>query len=356
METYDEILSRMKAKYEERTGTSPDDASDIGVRMKVLAGEVFELQAEYEYVKRQMFPDTAQGEYLDRHAAQRGLTRRSGTKARGEVTFYLETALSYDITIPQGTVVATRGESPERYITTQEIVIASGRTASLCTVEAMNEGKSGNAAAQEITVIVTPVSGITRVVNDYKLTDGSDVESDEQLRRRILDSFVNIPNGTNKAFYIQSALEVDGVRAAGAAAGVRGPGTLDIYIMSDDGEPSDKLKREVKSYLESLREINVDIEIGTLQRIPVNVYVNLSVKSGYEFSDVMQRVNSSIMEYFSLVGAGEDFYLSAVGDYIQHTEGVENYSFITILCSDKTIDDDCIAWPSSVSINERVIR
>ena len=40
MDTYDGILQRMREKYRVQTGHWPDDASDIGIRLKVLAGEL----------------------------------------------------------------------------------------------------------------------------------------------------------------------------------------------------------------------------------------------------------------------------------------------------------------------------
>ena len=65
METYDAILARMKEKFQELSGFSADDASDVGIRMKVLAGEVFSLWNGLEWLKRQAFPATAMGEYLE---------------------------------------------------------------------------------------------------------------------------------------------------------------------------------------------------------------------------------------------------------------------------------------------------
>ena len=339
METYEEILKRMTEKYEERTGTSPDNASDIGIRMRVLAGEVFSLQTEYEYVKRQIFPDTAQGEYLDRHAAQRGLSRRSAVPASGEVKFCLEAAHDYDIVIPQGTVVSTRGEDAQRFATVEEVTLTSGRLAVT--------------NADEISVIVTPVDQLLSVVNEYMFTGGSDEETDEQLRRRVLDSFVNIPNGTNKAFYIQSALEVEGVHAAGASAGVRGPGTLDIYVSDDEGNAGAELKARVKNHLQALREINVDIEVEELVPVPVDIYAVVSVKSGYDFSTVTDNINDAVHEFFSVIRAGEDFYLSDAGEYIEHAEGVENYTFQTIRCFDRPINENQIAVPGTLSIKQR---
>ena len=44
MESYEEILERMKNKFTELSGSNVNDDSDIGIRMKVLAGEIFSLQ------------------------------------------------------------------------------------------------------------------------------------------------------------------------------------------------------------------------------------------------------------------------------------------------------------------------
>ena len=45
METYEEILGRMQGTFEELAGYPADDASDIGIRLRVLAGEVSSLTA-----------------------------------------------------------------------------------------------------------------------------------------------------------------------------------------------------------------------------------------------------------------------------------------------------------------------
>ena len=143
METYSEILERMIEEYKMKTGTVPDRASDIGIRMEVLAGEIFTAQAEMNWLKNQMFPNTAEGEYLDLHAQQRGLTRKSGTKAVGTVEFSAEKTLSYDIGIPEGTVVATGGDDPVRFVTVEDTVIEAGEKTASVSVEALEEGLRG---------------------------------------------------------------------------------------------------------------------------------------------------------------------------------------------------------------------
>lgn len=353
MQTYEEILERMCEKYEEKTGNHPDKASDIGVRMEVLAGEIFSAQVQMEWLKNQMFPQTATGEYLDLHAKERGLTRKSGTKAVGEVTFYLPELLGYDIEVPKDTVCATTGENPVRFITTEAVTIKSGRLAADAPVEALNAGSGGNVSATEISVLVTPVAEIEYIKNDYKLENGSDDESDEQLRERVLDSYVHIPNGTNKAFYIKTAMEVAGVTAVGVIPQNRGMGTVDVFIMTEDGNPSQEILDEVKARLDEQREINVDISVSTLTKSGVSIYGVVGLKDGYDVNIVSANCIAAVKEYFSLLGAGENVYLSDIGEYLERVEGVENYTFQANLCKDIEISPNAIAVPNTILITGR---
>ena len=58
MDGYEQIYSRMKERYEEKTGAKIDEASDLGIRFSVLASEVYSILCGCEWIKRQMFPDT----------------------------------------------------------------------------------------------------------------------------------------------------------------------------------------------------------------------------------------------------------------------------------------------------------
>lgn len=353
MQSYSEILENMKNAYEEKTGTLPDRASDIGVRLEVVAGEIFSAWAEMNWLKNQMFPQTAEGEYLDMHASQRGLTRKNGTKAVGEVEFFVQKELSYDVEIPQGTVVATWGDNQARFVTIDNVVLVSGELSVSAEIEALREGISGNVAAEEINMLVTSVIGIDGVRNVLSTKNGSDTESDDQLRARILDSFINISNGTNKAYYIKTAMDIEGVTAAGIIPRNRGCGTVDVFITNADGNPSDDLLERVKSALDKQREINVDIEVKPLQRVEYNVAVYVTPKDGWSFSKVKENCKESIYEYFRLLSAGETVYLSDIGEYIEHTEGVKNYSFVYQIMSDTNITNDKIFCPGMITIAER---
>ena len=70
--------------------------------------------------------------------------------------------------------------------------------------------------------MVTPVQGITGVTNPAAFAGGEDEEGDEELRRRLLESYRSISNGTNRAYYLKEALAFEGVASAAVLTGRRG--------------------------------------------------------------------------------------------------------------------------------------
>ena len=86
--TVDEIYSGMAARFQEETGLVPAGDGDLAVRLYAVAAQVQALYVQADLVGRQCFPQTAAGEFLDRHAQLRGLARRQA--AGGEVrTFFI---------------------------------------------------------------------------------------------------------------------------------------------------------------------------------------------------------------------------------------------------------------------------
>ncbi|MBQ1546191.1 MAG: baseplate J/gp47 family protein [Clostridia bacterium] len=343
----------MKSKYRELTGTDPDKASDIGIRMAVLAGEIFSAQAEMNFLKNQMFPSTASGEYLDLHAEQRGLARKPGTKAVAEVDFYLTSLRNRDVEIPQGTILAVSADTFLRFSTDHDVTITAGHLSGHATVTALEAGAKGNVTPMSINIIVTPQSVSMRVQNDFAAEHGTDEESDDALRKRIIDSYVNIPNGTNRAYYAAEALSVDGVSSVGVIPKQRGAGTVDVYVASADGTASEDLISAVSDKLQQAREVNVDVTVHALTIIPVDIYMRIAVKDGYEFSDVSSCCESAFREWFSTLSGGQSVYLSDIGEVAAHVDGVKNYTFITQRMGDVELPASSAARCGNVTITER---
>ena len=317
----------MLSAYENESGFRPENESDIMLRMRVLAGEVYREHAYAEYILRQMFPATATGEYLDAHAQQRGLSRKNATYAAGRVTFTAVDQEHEEIRIPAGTEVCT-AEDQLRFTTDRDAVISAEGSTVHVNVTAVQPGSAYNVSPGSVSIIVTPVLGIAAVSNGSSFSGGTDTESDDLLRERVIDSYRNVINGANAAYYRSIAMSVDGVYSASAVGCGRGVGTVDVYACGRGSTLSAAKLNEIRSLMEEKREVNADVKVFSPTAVNINLYIILTVEDGYDFNTVAGEVQTVVTDYINGLGIGHNLLLCDVGDVIYHTEGVEDYQFV----------------------------
>ena len=109
MITLEEIYQGLAGSFQALTGQAAGGSSELAVRFYAVAAQIYSLYVQAEWTRRQCFPQTAQGEDLDKHASLRGVTRRKATQAAGTVRFYVDEARETDMTVPAGTVCMTAG-------------------------------------------------------------------------------------------------------------------------------------------------------------------------------------------------------------------------------------------------------
>lgn len=327
MEAYESIYNRMKQKYIEESGDEFLEASDIAIRLRVLAGEIYSMQNSLDWLKRQMFVTTASGESLDYLASERGLTRKAATKATGKITFSLAGAIDHAVTIPVGAVVSTADELPIRFYTTASGVIKAGGGAITVAAEAELAGSGGNISATAASVPVSVPAEIVKVKNTYAFSGGVDEESDDELRERIKATFVSQANGANEAYYQQLALSVDGVAKAGVLSKARGAGTVNVYVCGANAAVSDSSLAEVQSILDEKRELVTDVKAMNADFVPYNMTATVTAKTGYSESEVKTACTKAFTGYINSLPIGAKLYLSALGKCLLETDCIENYEF-----------------------------
>ncbi|MBQ4569588.1 MAG: baseplate J/gp47 family protein [Ruminococcus sp.] len=355
MVTYDEILSSMLGKYSQLSGFEPSKASDIYIRLCVLAGELYNTSVNIEWLKRQTFAGTATGEYLDLHAEERGITRRSASSAVGNVKFTSELGALVDIVIPRGTVVSTAGGAPLCFETTADVTMKQGTYAVNAPIRAIAKGSKYNVAPGKITVIVTSVQGNLKVTNPETCRSGTDAESDESLRVRVVDSYKNASNGTNCAYYEKVAMQIPGITAARAVPRGRGAGTVDVYVASSDSSVADETLKKVQDTLAKLREVNVDVLAKKASPAVVNLNLRIDLCDGYEFDQVRKACENALREYINSRGVGGNVLLTEAGERIYHVEGVREYTFDSYENSDIRCENSHYPVMGSVNVTQGVL-
>lgn len=327
METYDEIYERMKNKYEQESGAQFDEASDIAIRLRVLAGEIYNAQVNMKWIKNQMYVETATGESLDYLAKQRGLERKPAQKAQGEITFFISEPIDHTIIIPKGSVAATAEEIPRRFVTTEDEEISQGNNFVSVYAEAEKAGSSGNVALGKVTVAVDVPSEIEWVTNSEVYSGGTDEESDEQLRERIRDSYLRLPNGTNAAYYEQLALTVDGIVKAKAVGKVRGNGTVDVYVSGDGKGALSTAINQAQTLIESKRELNVNVQVKNASLTAFDLDVTVYKREEFSDSEIIKKCKDAFNDFIRSLGIGQKLYLSALGKALLDTGCIVNYEF-----------------------------
>lgn len=349
METYDEIYERMKNRYEQESGAQFDEASDIAIRLKVLAGEIYNAQVNMEWIKNQMYVETATGKRLDYLAKQRGLERKPAQKAQGEITFYISEPIDHTIIIPKGSVAATAEEIPRRFVTTEDEEITQGNDLVSVFAEAEKAGSSGNVALGNVTVSVDVPSEIEWVMNRKAYNGGTDEESDEQLRERIRDSYLRLPNGANAAYYEQLALTIDGIVKAKAVGKVRGNGTVDVYVSGDGENALNSAVNNAQTLIESQRELNVDVKVKNANLTAFDLDVTVYKREEFSNSEIIKICKGAFDGFIRSLGIGEKLYLSALGKALLDTGCILNYEF-NVDMSDTAISASQCFMTGNVSV------
>lgn len=131
------------------------------------------------------FIDTAEKKSLDLVVAILGVTRKTKDFAVGLVTFFRDPASQGNITISEGTLLATT-EGEVTFQTTQLRTLQRGQVRIDVPIRAGDDfkGDVGQVDAGAITELSQPITGIDRVTNFEATVLGAEDESDEELRAR----------------------------------------------------------------------------------------------------------------------------------------------------------------------------
>ena len=255
-----DIIQRIRDNIEAKTrGVDPDTLAGYELRRgdpKVLASgfgaAVHGLYGQQNHISRQILTSTADAEMLALQGAELGIYRKQPTAASGLVVFTGDDGAR----APAGTILR-RTDDSERFIVQKQGVIASGSVS----VEVLAEytGQAGNTDAGESLTLVSPLLGIVNsaTVGTEGLTGGADLESDEELRARILFRKQNPPKGGAASDYIQWALEVSGVTRAYAWENGLGPGTVTLAPLFDNNDspiPGEDDVARVRDYINEVDE------------------------------------------------------------------------------------------------------
>lgn len=309
--------------------------SNLSVIAKLIAGVAHGLYGYIGWAAKQILPFDAEKEELDRHATF-WLTqpRKPATPAQGNITI---TGTNGTI-VPAGTVWI-RSDGIE-YTTDAEVTIATGTaTAAITAVEAAAEG---NAIAGTTLTIASPIAGINgnAPVATGGLTQGADVETDDELRVRVLARPKQPPHGGAKFDYVDWALEVSGVTRAWSYPLEQGDGTVTVRFVRDNDAsiiPDAPEVAAVQSYIEARYPVTGHVFVVAPIAAPIDFTFTAITPStqavkdaiAAELADLIKRESepggtiliSHIRAAISLAAGEDNYVLTSPSADITHTTG-----------------------------------
>lgn len=354
MQSYEEILSLMAARYRELAGFEADSATDIGIRLRVLAQQIHQLLGELEELGVQVFPQTSTGRYLELHAETRGIARKRALPAQGVLRFWRESPAQSDIPIAKGILCATRPDPQVQFETTDTAVLPAGALEVSVPAAAVDAGAQGNVAPGSVCLMVTPAPGISGVGNSEPFAGGVDAEGDDALRARLLRSFSSISNGTNCAFYYDLAMGHEGVASANVLPRHRGRGTVDVVVACHSSAAADEIAAALERDLQHRKEINVDVRVRAAERDITSLAAEISVRDGYDADAVLQACRERIADFVRALGVGAPLLLAQLGGALLEVDGVYNYRLLRP-AQDAAPQSDHVVEPGEISVTRMAV-
>lgn len=340
--TLEQLTAQTETEIRARLGIGPLlRRSVLAVLARVMAGLAHSGHGFVAWIARQILPDTADGEFLERHGSLRGVNRKVATFATGAAAL---TGTSGS-TIPSG--VQLRRADGALYQTTETATLAGG--SALVDVEAVEPGSASNAPSGTGVTLTTPVLGVDAGATLSAVEGGEDTETDAQLRARVLDVWRRQPHAGTEADYERWALEVPGVTRAFAYGRRPTVGQVTVFVVCDGNqagpEPTTAQLAAVQEHIDALRPVAARAVVRAPTFVPLDLTLELSPDS----STVRAQVDLALARLIeSDARPGGHLRRSRISEAISAAPG-EVWHRLAVPAADVQIGDDEVLVPGEVT-------
>ena len=294
--TYEEILQRCLDRIpntiDKRQGSIIYDA------LAPCCVELAQMYIELSGIYDQVFIDTAVGEALDKLVEQNGVKRKDATYAlrKGE----------FNMVVPVGNRFS---DGENTYIVIENI---AGTNNSILRCE--QAGSVGNGYYGSLTPI-TYLQGLTKAELTDIIDMGDDIESDEDLRVRYMESVTAPQFGGNVSDYQNKVKSLTGVGGCKVIPIWNGGGTVKLIITnSQGGVPTSSLVNDVQEAVDPNQDQQglgiapighiVTVEGAAAKKIMVSA--TFTLESGVNPTDIQDSVNNVVDNYFKSLSVNWD--------------------------------------------------
>ncbi|MEN1969032.1 baseplate J/gp47 family protein [Lentibacillus sp. N15] len=295
----EDMLDEVSDEYDKREG------SVIFNALAPAAVKLFETYISLEQVLVLAFPQTSEGEYLEKITAGEGVERILATPSTRHFK-----AEGTDGEIEQGTRFFVDG-----------IYFVAQKTVELpVTFKAISEEKGADTAIYDPDTILpvdADIDGLESIsmVSDHENdVDGIDDESDSSLLKRYWEKIENSPGPGNVADYIRWSKEIAGVGNVLVEPLWKGDGTIRVVILTPDGkqatpalieEVQELIDPDSKGVGEGKAPVGAKVTVATAKVMYITATIpDLQIEQGYTADQVQSNIEDALHEYLSEINPG----------------------------------------------------
>lgn len=320
--TLSEIVSRVQVDFVSRRLTLVGAVlrrAMVYVLSRVIAGAAHMLHGHLDFLGRQLFPDTSEDAYLVRQASVFGLTKTAPTFATGTAGL---TGTNTTV-CPAGTVLV-RSDGAEYTVDGDQTITLGVATVALT---ASLAGADGTLTAGVVLSFQSPISGIDASATvATSVADGTDEETTEALRVRLLEHLADPPHGGTDADYVAWAKEIAGVTRVWVTPLELGPGTVVVRFARDTDAspiPSGGEVAVVQAYLDTQKPAHALVTAFA----PTDQPVAFTIAVVPDTTAVKAAVTAELADLLLRDGEpGGTILLSAIRTAIGMTPGLTDYT------------------------------
>ena len=320
-----EIIERKIADLDSRlpTASARLRRSVLNALLRASAAVEHGLYGFINWLSRQIIPDTAEADMLERHANWWGITRVAASAATGSVT------VTGSGTITAGTVLQ-RADGIEYTVDSEVVISSSGSVDVTCSTP----GADGNATSGTSLSFVSPIAGIDSIATAGDLTGGADIETDDALRARLRERVQQPPHGGALHDYIAWAKEVAGVTRVWPKANWLGAGTVGVFFVRDNDPsiiPDAAEVQAVQDYIDTVRPVTADVTVIA----PIEASQDMTISISPNDSTTQAAIEAELSDLFSRESNVEDgngsgtILISHIREAISVAAGENDHAMVT---------------------------
>jgi len=312
---YEDLLQEHIAEVQELLPDwKPSEGDLMLIEKQASAYREMHLRAEFNSLSKAFFLSTTTDSNLENYAVFYGIKRLQGAKPTANYKFYLTATLTYQVILPAGSVLMDDG-GQYRAVLLEDVVFVSGVTNATGLIELQMYEKQNEV---KTTLLQTPLPYIGNIEALEVFQNGDSIESDEDLRKRILLSLADKSTAGSEMSYKSYAHGADSrVEDVSVFSEECGVVNVVIYAPTDvENTASDRVYSALTA--SEIRPLTDKVVVSYAKAITYEVDATLKIFEGNDSASVYTQAMQSLTTGVNgLLKIGADITKSEINDFLR---------------------------------------